>query len=471
MRNLKDIRFFSGFGAGIVSGVLIGVFIASLIWANWTVSRSDDQTIDSREAAAEYLEQGVEIEGKDALDDIPTSEDTLVSDVEETDSSSDDEQVSTSAYHDDYYRDDEYHDIAYNEVGGMLVVSEDDMAYVRDKITTVDPNYKWDSVKSDLSLSAALPNFKHSFTYEELEELAEKELPLAEWNGSDDKKVTVYIPTYKVNNRWWNKFVGCGLLLVTTIEKDSYDHYSAEAELVMFSEDDVKAGHPLTFTISDSGYFQMTGPTLDNVSFGMISEERWSLQFDDPHSYTSSKNSGFLGAFGAGGSYPLEAGEVEFTNHRVYLSSRVANDIYDLAYEMRLGARKDASRHYSRDKSSFDMIGWLDPETGYVIDKELVKVNEDLYFIDGNMPTSYIITIQSNKIIVGVSGTMTLNLGEDRLYNGVYFEDTSKNPEMVSIKGTNLTLTRATLENLIYLLEDSGTNWWGIDANFLNLIK
>ena len=89
-----------------------------------------------------------------------------------------------------------------------------------------------------------------------------------------------------------------------------------------------------------------------------------------------------------------------------------------------------------------------------------MKVDDEMYYIiNDQIPTSMII-LQPNRISIATATTMVLNISEEKMWLGEYFVDTSRNSDTTNIKGTNLTLSRATAESLVRLLDENGTNWW-----------
>lgn len=456
------------------AGFLIGTIVMGFVFHSWelpkraesvitteiTTGKTAASSITDKEAAKAELERGCEIEGTDAINDIPPEFSTSETEVD----TSDWEFHPNYDYHDDDYRDEIYHDIEFDEGGEVPEVVSKDKERLAKKLTTIDSKYEWKSVKADLDGSGQNLGFKHTFSAEDLEDT---DIPLDTWKDSDGTCTTVYVPAITVDGKATTMFGSWGVLLVTNAEKDGSRNFTT-AELYIYDKSTVDSGnHPLTYMLMDSGSVRITGPTLDMVNLYLSSSD----YKNDPYRYTAEHVS--RGGFGwsDGGYSDSEIAGIEFTNHSINLTKAVAKDFLDFAYdELHARSAHEASKLFNKDKTEFDMLTWIDPEEGYVIDKQLFKLDDETYYIKGEMPSNYVITLQSDKIIVGVGACSCLNLGEDRLYNGLYFEDKTKNPEMVKIKGTDLILTRDTLDHLIYLLEDSGTNWWALSAQSANLI-
>lgn len=461
------------FGAGFMACVLLvevvwpRVFpkptseeVASAACKDEVALSQEEQELLRREDAVATLEAGVEIEGADAINDIPSVD-------------ADQEFHPNPAYFDDEYDENEWHDVSFNK-DAVPIEMEDgpDAARILEKLTFVDPKYVWTSVKEDLSLKAELPYEKITFTAKELE--GKKGQVIYSTEEGVYPKTTVSIPIVKSEGKTTRAFDDYGTLLVTTIDEDIFEadcSLRAEADLYLYDKKLLESGHHLTFVVLESGGIRVVGPTDGAVRFSYYSSEKWEKGKTTPTVFSKLGHGADISAFYWGGSHDLDE-TVRATATTIDLYSDLVDDIIDCAKDTNLSGRKDHSSFYHKNSQTFDLMGLLEPKKGVVVGKELIKYSDNVYAIQDSMHLNrYIITIQPKKIIVGVFATSIPHLGEDRLYNGLYFEDTTSNPEMVEIEGLDFSMSRATLESLIYLLEDSGTDWCDISANNLGLVE
>ncbi|MBR5620886.1 hypothetical protein IKW75_00100 [Candidatus Saccharibacteria bacterium] len=374
---------------------------------------------------------------------------------------------------DDTYIDDKTHTVHYDDRIDIITVANKDRDYVASKLTTIDPDYEWTNVEQDLSLDAQVPYRKESFAADVLN-ISKGEVIYSTDPGVYPQ-VTIAVPEITSSGASISKLSNYGTVLVTIISQDECDdtgRFYAESELHIYNKNLVGAGHPLTFAINEKrGEVYLTGPTDGSVRLRIDSLERWKEADADPLEYTEDGLRADLDAFYWGGSYK-PSGNIRFTKTSVKLDNVSVYAIVDAVSSTDLKTRKDHDDLYSNSGRTFDLLGLINSESGAVMGKEIVRVSNDMYYIIGNDPLdAFVITIQPTKITVGVCATTTMDLSTSRIYNGLYFEDKTPNPKTVSTKDTNLTLTRATLENLIYLLEDSGTAWHKINAKNLGLTK
>lgn len=417
------------------AGFLIGTIVMGLVFHSWetpkliepasatdvvTTKNSATSSITTEAEAKAELERGCEIEGEDALNDIP----------------------------------EEYPEIVIEDAESNYCQIVENADFVREKLTKVDEDYAWTTVRDDLAqyiddnlvipksqLDSAKPG----------QVLAVKKLA--------DQTITISVPEILVDGKKNNDLDKYGVVQVFTIENPYSDNYHADATLYIYDKTQLSIESPLIFYGEDC--WCTTSPIPYAPHFGVVSEEEFDIS-DDPGVYTARASS--CSQFGYGTSGPVgDDVNIKFSKTRMSFDGGSFDKIKDWLEECSLGHRKTINECWNSDKSSYDLLGLFDYNTGkFAGELELVKVDQNLYYIQSTYVPTSLIVLQPNEISIAITeySCISWEEEEDELWIGSYFKDTTNSSDLVSIEGTDLTLSKATIEALLTLLNENGVNWW-----------
>ena len=339
-------------------------------------------------------------------------------------------------------------------------VQADGSAYfIKQKMTVPLPDHKWDSVKTDLSQDAG-DNLV--ITKKQLD-AAKPGTVLATRNLEDGCKVTVSVPEVRVDGVRSSQLDKYGVVQVLGITNDFTEDYTAATDFYLYDKNLLTDSSPLIFSGKDC--WAITNPVPYAPRVDMASVEKFTLA-NDPGSYTA-RVLGF-GQFGYGGGVPVPDGTVvRFANEWISFDAETFQDILEWADNCMVGKRANASSFWNWSKTEYDLLGQFGFNAKMAGQLGLTRVDQDFYYISSTeIPTSAIV-LQPDSITIVATESVCMDLEEDRLWIGEYFKDTAKNSGTVSIKGTDLTLTRATAEALVSLLDENGVNWWSMNLGSL----
>ncbi len=443
---------------GIIIGLVIGNFSAVTARIEGVESVTESSSELDRAAATAYLEQGVEIEGEDALNDVPPVD--ITSDTIIVDATSTTTEDPSCSHEEAYYFDSEYTPISWEDTGNGYSQVTEGADFVKAKLTTPLSDHVWRTAKTDLAQDA---DCNLVITKEQLNNatagsvLAVKRL--------EDGDIYITVPEVRVDGTKTTQLDQYGVVQVFQIKGES-DYFYADASLYLYDKTMLTDESPLIFYGDDC--WCITSPLAYPPNVSYVSE-RFATLSSDPGIYTARASS--YSQFGFGGGGPVSDGEViKFSKNWVDFDADSFQEILDWIEELNIGGRASAASLWNSDKTSYDLLGLFDWETGKFADQlELTKVDSDLYYISASHLPTRMIILQPESISIAVSGSMCISLEEDKLWLGEYFKDTSGSSEMVKIEGTDLTLTRPTAEALISLLNENGVNWWAYGLSDLTL--
>ncbi len=422
----------NGFAPVLMSGCagfLIGMMVMGLTFSSWkdpkhaesvvvTAEKTAASNITNEAAAKAEFERGCEIEGEDALNDIPEEYPEIT--IEETD------------------------------FGYYQVTKNADL--VREKLTSVDETHVWGNVKEDLSQET---NSKLVITKDQLDSarsgqiLAVKKLA--------EKTISVSVPEIFVDGEKNHDLDKYGVVQVFTVENQYSDNYYADATLHIYDKTQLSDESPLIFYGEDC--WCTTSPIPFAPHFGVVSKEKFDMS-DDPGVYAARASS--CSQFGYGSSEPVgEDVSIKFSKTWISFDGGSFDKIENWLEECNLGHRKTVDACWNSDKSSYDLLGLFDFNTGkFAGGLELVRVDSNLYYIDEEHLSNCLIVLQPKEILIVASNSYEMRLEEDDLWIGSYYKDTTNSSDLVKIEGTDLTLSRGAIEALLSLLNENGVNWW-----------
>lgn len=170
---------------------------------------------------------------------------------------------------------------------------------------------------------------------------------------------------------------------------------------------------------------------------------------DDYYSYEFSENSR----------------NVTFSKTSIDFGSSILSDFAEKAEVCGVLSRYTPAELYSKDGLEFDLKTLLNSSLGALNGKYEFQSGYNGYLFirphDG-----VVIAVKEDEILVGASARplyskseLSQNVETDKLFIGQYYKDRTKNPDKIQIKDEYIALTQDTLNQLLYLLMDSGTRW------------
>ncbi|MBQ9403079.1 hypothetical protein IJU22_00700 [Candidatus Saccharibacteria bacterium] len=291
---------------------------------------------------------------------------------------------------------------------------------------------------------------------------------IIEGNESDDNlercRYVISVPTIKQDGKTTSKLNDYGMIAIFSygISMGQYEDYYANLDLLLFDKD-FATKHPIEIGFSSVGpYINTTVPYL-LVSLYTKDYEA-PEEVEQMSTYEASYYSSW---FGEESWWEEDPKNVSFTDRSIDLSKKDLDQIIwrtqlcnllcrDKLESFDHGDSFDYSRLFN-DYSS-PLAGQFTKKGGY---------NGFSYIMPSNNPAT-VIAFTENKIFLGISARwlpddLDPNVENDILYTALVYEDKAENPEMVKINNYD-SLTRGTLDEILYLLTDSGINWAGLNA-------
>lgn len=418
------------FAAGFI--VCLAGWLAWTVMTTGTTATSGEPKMTKAKAIAE-LERGVEIEGEDALKDAAT-------------------QVSL----------------------GVGVEQSDylDERRLDEKFMEINQDYLWESVREDLDRTDDSKLVRIS-----ADELlnAQPGTILTQGNSMDGSDTfydyVVSVPVIKQDGSRAHRLDQYGAIQIFSYytEVGQFEFIHANCELYLFDKQIFKEGHDLTIDAEGAWVFStpyVIGPG-DFLSFSVSTpdgdydkEELLAREI-----YTAGRADGSF--CGSSWSYdmPEAIKKTAFSKTSIDLNGAVLDAILEKAEVTGALSKYTPEELYNEDRSKFDLDALLSSETGILGGTYEFQSGYNGWFFVKSLNDHYVVAVKENEIYIGgaavpLSPDIDADVERDKLYIGKYYEDQAVNPKMIEIDYCQV--TQNTLEQLLYLLMDSGVNWANI---------
>ena len=309
------------------------------------------------------------------------------------------------------------------------------------------------------------PSISYVLTSEQLK--SKPGTVIIEGNESDDNlercRYVISVPTIKQDGKTTSKLNDYGVIAIFSygISMGQYEDYYANLDLILFDKCFADK-HPIEVGFSGVGPYINT--TVPHLLVSLYTKDyETPEEVEQMSTYEASYYSSW---FGEESWWGRDLGGISFTDRSVDLSKKELDQIIWRTQLCNLLCRDKLESFDHGDSFDYDRLfnAYSSPLAGQFTRRG--GYNGFSYIIPSNNPSA-VIAFTENKVYLGISARwvddIDANVENDILYTALVYEDKTENPEMVDINNYD-SLTRGTLDEILYLLTDSGINWAGLNA-------
>ncbi|MBO7720585.1 hypothetical protein J6S35_03075 [Candidatus Saccharibacteria bacterium] len=309
------------------------------------------------------------------------------------------------------------------------------------------------------------PSISYVLTSEQLK--SKPGTVIIEGNESDDNlercRYVISVPTIKQDGKTTSKLNDYGMIAIFSygISMGQYDNYYANLDLLLFDKD-FATKHPIEIGFSGVGPYINT--TVPHLLVSLYTKDyETPEEVEQMSTYEASYYSSW---FDEESWWEEDPKNVSFTDRSIDLSKKDLDQIIWRTQLCNLLCRDELESFDHGDSFDYDRLfnAYSGPLSGQFTRRG--GYNGFSYIIPSNNPSA-VIAFTENKVYLGISARwvddIDANVENDILYTALVYEDKTENPEMVNINKYD-SLTRGTLDEILYLLTDSGINWAGLNA-------
>ncbi len=299
---------------------------------------------------------------------------------------------------------------------------------------------------------------------------------------SEDKdpttRVVISVPKINQNHAKSNLLKDYGVFEVLSYYQTmgQYEYWRAEAKLCIYNKAMLREGHPVKVDVNSSVLSPFVETSIPLLSYEYCTDDyKTEEELLEEEAYTGE----YLYAY-YGNDYlmPVDIEKTVFTANSFDFSEVDLKILARYAEKLNIATRKPPEQLYNDAHTCFDFFTFFrDPEEGaldgiYELRNADDRSDDYIGFIYINDET--VIAVKTDEILIGISARSNaledkVSVDTDRLYIASYFKDESKNPKTINIDSRFPSITKETLEKLIYLLYNSEIDLDNLNVNSLNL--